>query len=91
MIMKKVLLSILLTLLPILASAEIVEIDGIWYNLYPQYKTAGVIKNPYIDSYSGEELSSALGKNNIKVAGITDNGFARSIISKNQMKEGQDG
>ena len=45
----------------------------------------------HIDSYSGAELSAALGKNNIKVAGITDNGFARSIISKNQMKEGQDG
>lgn len=33
-----------------------------------------------IDSYSGEELSAALGRNNVKVIGITDEGFARSII-----------
>lgn len=36
--MKKLLLSILLTILPILASAEKVEIDGIWYNLVTDAK-----------------------------------------------------
>ena len=34
--MKKVLLSILLMLLPMLASADAVEINGIWYNLVPK-------------------------------------------------------
>ncbi len=38
----------------------------------------------HIDSYSTEELSSALGRNNIKVLGITDEGLTRSII--NNMK-----
>lgn len=40
--MKKVLLSILLTLLPLLASAETVK-DGIWYNLITKAKGAEVI------------------------------------------------
>ena len=44
--MKKVLLSILLTFLPILASANPVEIDGIWYNLDPKAKEAEVARNP---------------------------------------------
>ena len=42
--MKKLLLSILLTLLPLLASAETVEIDGIWYNLILKAQEAEVIK-----------------------------------------------
>ena len=46
--MKKVLLSILLMLLPMLASADAVEIDGIWYNLVPKAKEAEVTKNPNI-------------------------------------------
>ncbi|MBQ3295717.1 MAG: 50S ribosomal protein L7ae [Erysipelotrichaceae bacterium] len=36
----------------------------------------------HIDSYSGGELSSAMGRNNIKVLGITDEGFAQSIRKK---------
>ena len=50
--MKKVLLSFLLTLLPMLASAEAVEIDGIWYNLIPKAKEAEVTSNP--NTYSGD-------------------------------------
>lgn len=34
----------------------------------------------YIDSFSCEELSKALGKKTIKVIGITDDGFKKSII-----------
>ncbi len=56
--MKKVFLSILLTLLPFLANAETVEIDGIWYTLIPKGNVAEVTKNPsddfYTGSYSGE-------------------------------------
>lgn len=36
----------------------------------------------YIDIFSAEELTNALGKTNVKVIGITDKGFAKSIISK---------
>ena len=50
--MKKVFLSILLTLLPILAIADPVEIDGIWYNLIPKGKAAEVTSNP--NKYSGD-------------------------------------
>ena len=49
--MNKVLLSILLTFLPILASADPLEIDGIWYNLASQTKEAEVTYNP--NGYSG--------------------------------------
>ena len=50
--MKKVLLSFLLTLLPMLACAEAVEINGIWYNLVAKAKEAEVTKNPNL--YSGD-------------------------------------
>ena len=42
----------LLTPLPILASAETVEIDGICYNIIPKAKVAEVTRNP--NGYSGE-------------------------------------
>ncbi len=52
--MKKVLLSILLMLLPFLASAEPVEIDGIWYNLVSKAQEAEVTRNPNgLNNYSG--------------------------------------
>jgi FMN phosphatase YigB (HAD superfamily) len=40
--MKKVYLLFLLTILPLLASAETVEINGIRYNVDPELKTAVV-------------------------------------------------
>ena len=36
----------------------------------------------YIDCFNGEEISNALGKNNIKVIGITDEGFKKSLLNK---------
>ena len=36
----------------------------------------------HIDSYDCIQLSEALGRNNIKVIGITDDGFATSIKDK---------
>lgn len=44
--MKQTFLSILLMLLPMLASADAVEIDGIWYNLITKIKEAEVTRNP---------------------------------------------
>ena len=57
--MKKVLLSILLTLLPLLASAETVEIDGIWYNLVTKAQEAEVIDNPN-DKWSAKTYSGSI-------------------------------
>lgn len=44
--MKQTILSLLLALLPIVASAEAVEIGGIYYNLVPNGKLARVTKGP---------------------------------------------
>ena len=51
--MKKVYLLFLLALLPLLASAETVEINGIRYNVNPEAKTAEVIQ-PSAGQYSGD-------------------------------------
>lgn len=50
--MKKQLLLFVLTLLPMLASADAVEIDGIYYNLTKKAKIAEVTQNP--NKYSGD-------------------------------------
>ena len=50
--MKKIYLLLSLMLLPIVASAK-VEIDGIFYELYPESKTAEVAKNPF-GKYTGD-------------------------------------
>ena len=50
--MKQILLTILLMLLPMLASADAVEIDGIYYNLNAETKEAEVTQNP--NKYSGD-------------------------------------
>ena len=50
--MKKQLLLLAMILLPMVASADAVEIDGIYYNLFFEEKIAEVTKNP--DKYTGE-------------------------------------
>ena len=51
--MKKSLFTILLTLLPLLASAyDPVEINGIYYNLFSKGNVAEVAANP--NEYSGD-------------------------------------
>ena len=50
--MKRLLFLLILTILPLAASAEAVEIDGIYYNLNAGDKTAVVTKNP--NSYFGD-------------------------------------
>lgn len=49
--MKKILVTIITMLLPILASAEAVEIDGIYYNLSAIENVAEVTSNP--NEYTG--------------------------------------
>ena len=51
-IMKKVFLSFLILLLPMLANADAVEINGIYYNLVTKAKIAEVTSNP--NKYSNE-------------------------------------
>ena len=34
----------------------------------------------YIDRFTSSEISNALGKNNVKVVGITDEGFKESLL-----------
>ncbi len=50
--MKKKLLSLLLVLLPMIALAEAVEIDGIYYTIIVKSKTAEVTQNP--NTYQGD-------------------------------------
>lgn len=50
--MKKVFITIIAMLMPLLASADAVEIDGIYYNLYPNSEEAEVTTSP--DGYSGD-------------------------------------
>ena len=50
--MKKHLLLLFLILLPMVARADAVEIDGIYYNLVKKVKEAEVIRNPY--GYEGD-------------------------------------
>ena len=49
--MKQLLLSLLAILMPMVASADAVEIDGIYYNLITKAKEAEVTRNP--DKYTG--------------------------------------
>lgn len=56
--MKQLTLSILLMLLPLMASADAVEIDGLYYNLFPKAKQAEVTSNPSLYKGSIEIPSS---------------------------------
>ena len=50
--MKKLFLSFSMLFLPMIAVAEVIEIDGVYYNLLSKTKTAEVTSNP--NMYSGE-------------------------------------
>ena len=74
--MKKIYFLFLMTLLPLLASAETAEINGIYYNLVKKAKTAEVTRNPNTSTYSG----SYSGKVVIPKT-ITYEGIKYSVIS----------
>ncbi len=63
--MRKQLLLVLLALMPFLASAEEVEIDGIYYNLVSKIKEAEVISNP--NEYRGNIVIPAI----VEYEGVT--------------------
>ena len=74
--MKKLLILFLLTLLPLAASADPVEIDGIYYNLNFDEKTADVADNP--NKYAGDIVipeSVEYGDNVYSVTSISDRAF----------------
>ena len=73
--MKKVFLSILLTILPILASAETVEIDGIWYNLVPKAKEAEVVE-AYLYPSDNLEIPASVTYNEVEYSVTSIGGSA---------------
>lgn len=75
--MKKHLLSLFVVLLPLLASAEKVEIDGLWYNLTKENKTAEITSSP--TKYSGDLVipeTVMYGEEEYNVTSIGNNAFA---------------
>ena len=73
--MKKNLLFLLFALLPMVASADPVEIDGIYYNLITKAKQAEVTSNP--NKYSGEVvIPSSVTYNDVEYSVTSIGGWA---------------
>lgn len=75
--MKKLILLLAMILLPMVASAETVEINGIWYNLVLKVKEAEVTQNP--NYYSGSiEIPSSVNYDGVvySVTSIGDEAFS---------------
>ena len=45
-------------------------------------KKCSYYKIEYTDKYTTEQLSNSIGKDNVKVIGITDKGFKKSLLEK---------
>ena len=77
--MKKQLLFLVMMLLPLVASAEVVEINGIYYEIFTKFKEAHVMCNPnYTGSYTGNiVIPETVNYKNVscKVKTIYDNAF----------------
>ena len=74
--MKKLILSLLMVLLPLVAFADAVEIDGIYYNLTDNTKEAEVTSNP--NSYfKSVEIPAKVTYNGVEyyVTSIDDRAF----------------
>ena len=78
--MKQTFLSILLMLLPMMASADAVEIGGIWYNLIPKGKVAEV---QYNHQYLGNDGTTIIPYSGDVVIppSVTYNGEPYSVTS----------
>ena len=46
-------------------------------------------KTKYDDTYASCDLSGALGKSNVKIAAVLDDGFAQAIVKKGGSKNGE--
>ena len=75
--MKKKLLFVLFALLPMVASADPVEIDGICYNLVNKLKQAEVTRNPNGRYYGDVVIPSSVTYNDVEysVTSIGDDAF----------------
>lgn len=89
----KHLLLFLMMLLPLTASADAVEIDGIWYNLVNKSKTAEVTRNPNVDSgaecYTGDiTIPATVTYESIEynVTSIGDDAFYVGYPGRNNLK-----
>ena len=79
--MKQTLLSLLMMLLPLMANAEAVKINGIYYNLITKVKTAEVTQNP--NKYKGNVvIPSSIVYNDVtySVTSIGDASFSECGI-----------
>ena len=80
--MRQTFLSILLMLLPMMASADPVEIGGIWYNLISKGKVAEVTSNPNGSYYSGSiEIPASVTYSEVKYSVTSIGQFAFSGCS----------
>lgn len=80
--MKQSLLSLLIMLLPLMAHADAVEINGIYYNLITKVKTAEVTQNP--NKYTGNVIiPSSVVYNDVtySVTSIGDDAFNGSTLT----------
>ncbi|MBR4480538.1 MAG: leucine-rich repeat domain-containing protein [Prevotella sp.] len=88
--MKKSLLSFVLALLPIVASADPVKIGDLWYNLIPKSGVAEVAPDPNL-GYTGDiTIPSSVPYNGINytVTKIEDNAFDNSQITSVTIRNG---
>ena len=75
--MKKWFISFIIAILPLAASAEVVQIDGLWYNLDDTAPVATVVSWQN-ESYSGDIVIPATinyGGTDYTVTGISENAF----------------
>ena len=80
--MKKLILSLLTVLLPLVAFADAVEIDGIYYDLVTKAKEAIVTNNP--NKYSGSvNIPASVTYNGVEysVTSISEYAFSRSELT----------
>lgn len=80
--MKKLILSLLTVLLPLVAFADAVEIDGIYYDLVTKAKEAIVTKNP--NKYSGSvNIPASVTYNGVEysVTSISEYAFSNSELT----------
>lgn len=69
--MKKLVLSILSIFLPLLAGAEIVEFDGLYYNIDSHNNTAEVTQDPSKNKYTGDIIIPEKFTHNEKIYQVT--------------------
>ena len=80
--MKKIIFLFALLLLPLVASADAVEIDGIYYNLVKKAKQAEVTENPRINYSGAVDIPATVDYDGItyNVTSIGDGAFSECTL-----------